>query len=233
MRILAVDTATKSCSVAVVDDQTVLAEATVITDETHSKHLMNLIHQVIQVSKIPLNDLDGFAVTRGPGSFTGLRIGISTVKGLAASSGKPMVGISTLDALAHQADLTSSLICTVIDARKEEVYFARYRRVDGDGMMIRETDEMVLSVFEALKSIEEPSYFIGDGALSYKPMILEMTGNAKVVFAPKFHHTIRASTVANLGIERFKKNDIDDVSEFIPYYIRKSDAELNIPKNRV
>ncbi len=233
MRILAVDTATKSCSVAVVDDQTVLAEATVITDETHSKHLMNLIHQVIQISKIPLNDLDGFAVTRGPGSFTGLRIGISTVKGLAASSGKPMVGISTLDALAHQADLTSSLICTVIDARKEEVYFARYRRVDGDGMMIRETDEMVLSVFEALKSIEEPSYFIGDGALSYKPMILEMTGNEQVVFAPKFHHTIRASTVSNLGIERFKKNDVDDVSAFIPYYIRKSDAELSIAKNRV
>ena len=101
MRILAVDTATRSCSVAVVDDRTVLAETTVMTDETHSKHLMCLIHQVIQISKIALEDLDGFAVTRGPGSFTGLRIGISTVKGLAASSGKPMVGISSLDTLAN------------------------------------------------------------------------------------------------------------------------------------
>ncbi|HIJ55827.1 MAG TPA: tRNA (adenosine(37)-N6)-threonylcarbamoyltransferase complex dimerization subunit type 1 TsaB [Deltaproteobacteria bacterium] len=228
MRILAVDTATRSCSVAVIDGQTLLAEAIVTTGETHSRHLMNLIDQVLQISRVSLKDIDGFAVTRGPGSFTGLRIGISTIKGFAASSGKPMVGVSTLDALANQADVTPYLICTVIDARKEEVYFGRYRRVGG--VLIKETEEEVLSIVNAIQSIHEPSYFIGDGSLIYKPTILEMLGEDRVVFAPRFHHTIRGVTVANLGVQRIEKNNVDDVSTFRPRYIRKSDAELNLAK---
>ena len=228
MRVLAVDTATKSCSVAVVDGQTLLAEVIVITGETHSKHLMNLIHQVLQISRISLKDIEGFAVTRGPGSFTGLRIGISTVKGLAASSRKPIVGVSTLDALANQAGVTPYLICTVIDARKDEVYFARYRRVDG--ILIKEAEELVLPVVNAIADIREPCYFIGDGSLTYKPAILETLGENRMVCAPRFHHTIRAATVAKLGLERMRKNDVDDVSTFSPRYIRKSDAELNLAK---
>ena len=231
MRILAVDTATKSCSVAVIDGQTLLAEAIVITGETHSKHLMNLIHQVLQISHVSLKDIDGFAVTRGPGSFTGLRIGISTVKGLAASSGKPVVGVSTLDALANQADATPCLICTVIDARKEEVYFGRYRRIDG--VLIKDTAEQVLPIVNAIEGIRESSYFIGDGSLTYKPAILETIGEDRAAFAPRYHHTIRGATVANLGLERFKRNDVDDVSTFSPRYIRKSDAELNLAKRHL
>ncbi len=231
MRILAVDSATKSCSVAVVDGQTLLAEAIVITGETHSKHLMNLIHQVLQISHVSLKDIDGFAVTRGPGSFTGLRIGISTVKGLAASSGKPVVGVSTLDALANQAGATPCLICTVIDARKEEVYFGRYRRIDG--VLIKETEEQVLPLANAIAGIREPSYFIGDGSCTYKPAILEIFGEDRVIFAPRFHHTIRGSTVAKIGLERIEKNDVDNVSTFSPSYIRKSDAELNLAKRHL
>ena len=231
MSILAVDTATNSCSVAVIDGQTLLAEAIVITGETHSKHLMNLIHQVLQISHVSLKDIDGFAVTRGPGSFTGLRIGISTVKGFAASSGKPMVGVSTLDALANQADVIPCLICTVIDARREEVYFGQYRRVDG--VLIKETEEQVLPIVNAIAGIREPSFFIGEGSLIYKPTILEMLGEDRVVFAPRFHHTIRGSTVANIGLERIRKKDVDDASTFSPRYIRKSDAELNLAKRHL
>jgi tRNA threonylcarbamoyladenosine biosynthesis protein TsaB len=189
---------------------------------------MNLIHQVLQISHVSLKDIDGFAVTRGPGSFTGLRIGISTVKGFAASSGKPMVGVSTLDALANQADVTPCLICTVIDARREEVYFGQYRRVDG--VLIKETEEQVLPIVNAIAGIREPSFFIGEGSLIYKPAILEMLGEDRVVFAPRFHHTIRGSTVANIGLERIRKKDVDDASTFSPRYIRKSDAELNLVK---
>jgi tRNA threonylcarbamoyladenosine biosynthesis protein TsaB len=192
---------------------------------------MNLIHQVLQLSHVSLKDIDGFAVTRGPGSFTGLRIGISTVKGFAASSGKPMVGVSTLDALANQADVIPCLICTVIDARREEVYFGQYRRVDG--VLIKETEEQVLPIVNAIAGIREPSFFIGEGSLIYKPTILEMLGEDRVVFAPRFHHTIRGSTVANIGLERIRKKDVDDASTFSPRYIRKSDAELNLAKRHL
>lgn len=230
MRILAVDTATKSCSVAIVDGQTLLSETVVTTGETHSKHLMSLIHQVLQIARLSLKDVDGFAVTRGPGSFTGLRIGISTVKGFAASSGKPMVGVSTLDALANQADVSSRLICTVIDARKEEVYFCRYRRIDG--VLTKEAGEQVLPIADAISDIHEPSYFIGDGCLTYQSAILENLDSKRVVFAPRSHHSIRGGTVAKLGLKRMMDSDIDDVSNFSPRYIRKSDAELKLAKNR-
>ncbi|NNK84267.1 MAG: tRNA (adenosine(37)-N6)-threonylcarbamoyltransferase complex dimerization subunit type 1 TsaB, partial [Desulfobacterales bacterium] len=100
MKILAVDTATKSCSVAIVDKESIIAEMTVINEETHSKHLLGIINVVLKYADLDMADLNGFAVTSGPGSFTGLRIGISTIKGFAAALKKPMVGISTLSALA-------------------------------------------------------------------------------------------------------------------------------------
>ena len=127
MIILAVDTATTSCSVAIIDKKCVLAEITLLREETHSKHLMDMIHTAIGFSGLKLSDLDGFAVVRGPGSFTGLRIGITTVKGLAAGLKKPLVGISSLEALAMQASHSPYLICPLLDARRGEVYFSRYR----------------------------------------------------------------------------------------------------------
>ena len=102
MKILALDTATKTCSVALTDDGSLAAESTIIKNQTHTKHLMRLIHSVLEISGFGLSDMDGFAVTIGPGSFTGLRIGISTIKGLAQALGKPVVGISSLKALAWQ-----------------------------------------------------------------------------------------------------------------------------------
>jgi tRNA threonylcarbamoyl adenosine modification protein YeaZ len=100
MKILAIDTATKSCSVAVTDDGSLSAELTTLKNQTHSKHLMELIHSVLEIAGFGVGDLDGLAVTIGPGSFTGLRIGISTIKGLAHALDKPVVGISSLKALA-------------------------------------------------------------------------------------------------------------------------------------
>ncbi|MDP7076753.1 MAG: tRNA (adenosine(37)-N6)-threonylcarbamoyltransferase complex dimerization subunit type 1 TsaB, partial [Desulfobacterales bacterium] len=102
MKILAVDNETKSCFVAIMDGETSLAEISLISVKTHSKHLMGMVKQVFELSGCHLSDIDGFAVTRGPGSFTGLRIGISAIKGLAMASGKSMVGVSVLDAFASQ-----------------------------------------------------------------------------------------------------------------------------------
>lgn len=223
MKILAVDTAAKSLSVAVVDSDSLLAEVTLITGQTHSKHLLDSINKVIGLSGLDVSELNGFAVTVGPGTFTGLRIGISSVKGLALASGKPVVGISSLDVLAMQSSGSPYLICTMIDARRGEVYFCTYRFING--VITRETNEKVLSPSEAVGDIREPCLFVGNGAFLYAKTIINGVGKI-AHFAAPCQNTVYASTVACLGMERLKKNDTDDLSSLKPHYIRKSDALL-------
>ncbi len=223
MKILSVDTSTTSCSVAIVDKESLVVEITNNRRQTHSKHLMDMINMVIGLSGLGLSDVDGFAVTRGPGTFTGLRIGVSSVKGLAVASGKPVVGVSSLDALALQASTYSNLICPLLDARRGEVYFSRYRFQDG--YLKKEIKEQALSPEDAVRGLNEPCMFLGNGAILYKKILLRKLG-ASAAFAPPFQNTIRASTVAHLSLDRFLKKDTDDAASLVPYYIRKPDAIL-------
>ena len=219
MRILAVDTATISCSVAIVDGASLTAEFTLNRKETHSRHLMEMIDTILKISGSNLSGVDG------PGSFTGLRIGISTIKGLAAASGKPIVGVSSLKALAAQVPYSPNLICPLMDARKGEVYFSRYRFING--RLKRQTGEQVTGPENALDDLKESCLFVGDGALIYKDIILEKLG-ALASFAPMPHHTIRASVVAHLCMAKFNNKKTDKIENFSPRYIRRSDAELKI-----
>ena len=228
MRILAVDTATTSCSVAIVDKTSLLSEFTIDREETHSKHLMDMIKAVLRMAGLNFSDLDGFAVTRGPGSFTGLRIGLSTIKGLAVASEKPVVGVSSLEALASQVSYSRDLICPILDARKGEVYFSRYRFLNGH--LKKQTKERVAPPDKAVDDLNESCLFVGNGALLYKEMILEKMGGLASI-APMIQNTIRASTMAYLSMAKFEKNDTDDIEKIMPYYIRKSDAELNLMKS--
>lgn len=224
MKILAVDTAVKSCGVAIVDKESVLAELTLCREQTHSKHLMEMINAAIKLSGIIVSELDGFAVTRGPGSFTGLRIGISSIKGLAAATRKPLVGVSSLDALAMQCFFSKYLIYPLLDARRGEVYFSRYRF--NGGILKKEIDEQVLSPGEAVCDINEACIFVGDGASVYQKLIRDKLGTLAHFALPR-QSTIHASTIANIGMDRFKNNDTDDIRSFVPFYIRKSYAELS------
>jgi tRNA threonylcarbamoyladenosine biosynthesis protein TsaB len=224
MKILALDTATNSCSVAVADSVAgMLSESTVVTRQTHSKHLMEMIDGVIRMSGLQLPEIDGFAVTKGPGSFTGLRIGISVIKGLAFAMNRPVVGVSSLDALAVQFPFSSHLICTLLDARKKEVYCARYRFERA--VLKKETEEYTASPAGAVEDIREPCLFVGNGARLYQQLISDAVGEF-AQFASPFFHTIRASSVAGLSIKRFEENDTDDATGLVPHYIRKSDAEI-------
>jgi len=225
MRILAVDTATTSCSVAIVDETSLLSEFTIDREETHSRHLMDMIKAVMTMAGLNFSNLDGFAVTRGPGSFTGLRIGISTIKGLAVASEKPVVGISSLETLAFQVSYSRDLICPILDARKGEVYFSRYRFLNGH--LKKQTKERVAPPDKAVDDLNESCLFVGNGALLYKEMILEKMGEF-ASFAPMIQNTIRASTIAYLSMAKFENNDTDDIEKILPNYIRKSDAELNL-----
>jgi len=225
MKILAVDTATKSCSVAIVDKESIIAEMTVVNEETHSKHLLGMINLVIKYADLNLADLDGFAVTSGPGSFTGLRIGISSVKGFAAALGKPMVGVSSLNALARQVSFSPYLICSLIDARKDEVYLSTYRYEDSN--LEREGKEQVVLPKDALDKINEPCIFVGSGAVLYRKMIKEKLSE-DAFFTQDYENTIRASTVAHLSMTKFENENTDNVETFVPNYIRKSDAQLKL-----
>ena len=223
MRILAVDTATTSCSVAIVGQSSLAVEFTLNRKETHSKHLMEMIHAILKISGFDLSAVDGFSVTKGPGSFTGLRIGISTVKGLAVATGKPIVGVSSLEALAVQVSDSSNLICPLIDARKGEVYFCRYRLINDQ--LQKETDEQVARPEKAFDNLKEPCLFVGNGALLYKHLISEKLGRL-AAFAPVTHNIIRASSVAHLSMAKFISKNTDKIEDFSPHYIRRSDAEL-------
>ena len=229
MKILAVDTATKSCSVAIVDEESLLAEMTVVNEQTHSKHLLEMIRLVVKHSGLNLSDLNGFAVTRGPGSFTGLRIGISSVKGLAAAQGKPIAGVSSLDVLARQVSFSPYLINSLIDARRDEVYSSRYRYKDGN--LIKEGKEQAVSPGNALDGINEPCIFVGSGAVLYQKAIKDKLGEC-AYFAQAYENTIRASTVAHLSMDRFENDDTEDAETFVPNYIRKSDAQLKLVEKK-
>lgn len=229
MKILAVDTATKSCSVAIVDKKLLLAEMTVVNEQTHTKHLLEMISLVIKHSGLKLADLNGFAVTRGPGSFTGLRIGISSVKGLATAQGKPIVGVSSLDVLARQVSFSPYLISSLIDARRDEVYSSRYRYKDGK--LKKEGKEQAVSPEDAIEEINEPCIFVGSGAVLYRKAIKDKLGEY-AYFVQAYENTIRASKVASLSMDRFENDDTDDVETFVPNYLRKSDAQLKLHEKK-
>ena len=228
MKILAFDTATKSCSVALTDQAEVLSEITLVNTDTHSLHLTRLIRDVCKMARIELNNIDGYAVTRGPGSFTGLRIGISTAIGLAQASGKPICGVSTLHALAVQTVTSSRIVCPMIDARRGEVYFAGFRK-EGEYHLTYYQPEEVLKPQDAIASIKEPCIFIGNGATLYQSDIKNTLGN-RAQIAPEVHNVIRASNVAWLAHQRLVTGDVDDIRRFAPIYLRKSDAERNNKK---
>jgi tRNA threonylcarbamoyladenosine biosynthesis protein TsaB len=224
MKILAVDTATNSCSVAATDNGKLAAELTVNKSETHSKHLMEFIHSVLENAGFGIGDIDGLAVTVGPGSFTGLRIGISTIKGLAHALGRPVAGVSTLKALARQCGQTPHLICPLLDARKGEVYAATYRFTEGQ--LIQKTGERTMIPEAVVEDIKSACVFIGTGAQLYRQRIVTAAGSL-AHFVPEGQNTIKASSVAFLSMPRFEVNDTDGIGGLVPHYIRKSDAELN------
>lgn len=230
MKLLALDTATQSCSVAIVDDGLLLAELTRANIKSHSRHLMDLIETVCRIADLKAEDVDGFAVSIGPGSFTGLRIGISTIKGLAFSLAKPVAGVSSLDALAWQCAQSDYLICPLLDARKKEVYACRYRFINNE--LKRDGTETVASPAEAVGGIREPSIFVGNAAQMYREKISAELGEL-AHFATRGQHTIRASSIAWLSMTGFYRKNTDDVALLVPHYIRKPDAEIKGNRKRI
>jgi tRNA threonylcarbamoyladenosine biosynthesis protein TsaB len=221
-KLLAVDTCSKSCSVAVFTGRQAAVELTASAARTHTAHLMQMIHQALEMAESDVGDLDALAVTLGPGSFTGLRIGLATVKGLAFMGRKPVIGVSSLEALAWQGMPWPHAVCAMLDARRGEVYSAVYR-ARGDRLE-REGAERVLSADAVLESAPRPCIFVGDGARLHRERIAAALGeNAR--FAPDERHVIRASSVAALALRQLEGESAGAVCQVVPRYIRRPDAE--------
>jgi tRNA threonylcarbamoyladenosine biosynthesis protein TsaB len=222
--LLAVDTATEICGIALVVDGRVHAELILSRGITHTQSVLSATDAVLAITGLKTGDLDAYAVTRGPGSFTGLRIGISTVKGLAFATAKPMVGISSLAVLAHQAPGSADLVCPMMDARRNEVYWTLYRR-GNDGMKAIMA-ERVGPATGIVGAVQEACQFIGNGVPSYRSVI-QSALNYPAQWAGSELNSLRPAVLARLAWQRFEAGDTDDPRTFEPVYLRKSDAELH------
>jgi tRNA threonylcarbamoyladenosine biosynthesis protein TsaB len=213
--------------VAIITEESLLAEFTLNAKTTHAERLLTSFDHAVQSVSLTIRDIDRIAVASGPGSFTGLRIGVTTAKSLAYSIQKPVVGVSSLDALASQFLLSEMLICPILDARKKEVYTAFYRNTGAH--VQRLSDYAVIAPEKLLQEITEPVLFLGDGVSPYRKQI-ETTLREYARFADAAHLLPRASLVAKLGCDRLLASKHDDCFALTPFYLRKSDAEIHWDK---
>jgi tRNA threonylcarbamoyladenosine biosynthesis protein TsaB len=224
MKILAVDTSTSLGSIALVDGPHVRAELSLNVSTTHNQRLLPGIHRLLTDVGWSLQDLDGLAIGLGPGSFTGLRIGMSVMKGLAFASGKPLAGVPTLDALAASVSLAAWGICPVLDARKGEVYAALYR---GRGSLDLEriTPYLVVKPQRLVELINEKTVLLGDGIIRYGDYLAAELGD-RMVRAPAHLNVIHGTAIAWLAMARLQRGLREDLSVCVPLYVRPSEAEI-------
>ncbi len=224
MKIFAVDTSTSSCSVAIIKNQNILCEDSRTDGRTHSVNLMDMVSDLFDRSKLSPRDLFGFAVSVGPGTFTGLRIGISTVKGMAYSLGIPVVGINSLDALAFPLRNSNRPIVSMIDARRGEVYYACYNFNNG-----RISSSVIYNVASPEKVISEISsntILVGSGAVVFASVFKDYCKTIKILQGDRYNRR-KASSVAFLSVDKFIYGKLDKIDTVVPYYIRKSDVQIN------
>lgn len=229
MRILSIDSSTQSATCAVIEDDKLLGEITFNYKKQHSVILMTIIDNLLRNIGSNINAIDGFVVSKGPGSFTGLRIGMATVKGLSQGTNKPFISISSLDALAYNMAYTQGIICPILDALRGNVYTALYK-FEKDNL-IRLTDYKIISIDELINLIRTknaPTTFIGDGIKLFKEHILENIPES--LFAPAHLNLVKASALGELGIKKLSEGKSDDIYNSSPIYIRKSQAEREYEK---
>ena len=206
MNILAVDSSALTATVAVLKDGEIKGEMSFTTSLTHSETIMPMIDEVLLKSDLTINDIDLFACSEGPGSFTGLRIGIGTIKGLGYGLGKKVCGVSTLEALAYNITYTDYLISPIMDARRGQVYNALYKYKNG--VLVTAAEPRALSVEELCEQISEKVIFVGDGVKVYKDKIVSLIGE-NALFAHPQHCLERAASVAYAALNKEPVNPED------------------------
>lgn len=228
MKILAIDTSTSMATVAVSSDEKILAESVFGTDRTLSARLIPEIERLLSIAGIAVADVDLFASSVGPGSFTGVRGGVATIQGLALAAGKPCIGFSSLALLAMNFPFSSYPVCSLLDARKSEVYAALYDcSTPLPAPILCDCVMTPAGFIDHLRSAtDKPVLFAGEGAIRYRDLIAEGMAE-RAIFAPFPLHAAHAGNAALLALDLFRRGKFLEPSQLLPVYLRASDAEIN------
>ena len=217
--ILGIDTSTTIGSIGLLVNQEPIAEHTLDITQTHSSRLMPAIKTVLEWGNLNIRDIDAFAVATGPGSFTGIRIAVTTAKSICYAIKKPILAISTLEAIAYNLRYVNQLICPILDARRDQVYTAIFQ---GGRDLIRQTEDLCIPLAEFLNRLDDigknPVVFAGNGLQRYSENIYRRL-NKPVLASPTFH-VPRGINIAHLGAERFQSDNVDDYLSITPNYVR-------------
>jgi tRNA threonylcarbamoyladenosine biosynthesis protein TsaB len=231
--VLAVETSTLTGATALVEEDTVLAECRQSLAVTHSERLLPAIDHVLRAAGCTLADVDGLGVALGPGSFTGLRIGLSTMKSLAFAARKPLWGVPTLDALAWSVPFAAYPVCPILDAKKGEVYTALYRTDAGHLDRLWEDRAQAPEALAAAlaRDVAGPVVFLGDGVAPFGALFRAALGD-RARFAPAAQRLPSAVTVAELAHAALARGESADPAALVPRYLRRSEAELGRDRQR-
>ena len=225
MKVLGIESASLVASVAMVCDGQMTAEYTLNLKKTHSQTLLPMIDQMMDLLGEDIRSVDAIAVSGGPGSFTGLRIGAATAKGIGFVTGKPLVNVPTMDAMAYGLYGTDAVICPMLDARRKQAYTGLYRWKDGEFLVLKpQWMAKAEDLAEELSRRGEPVVFLGDGADACRD-ILESKVTVPFAFAPVPSNRQRGASVAALGEQMTLRGETVSAAEFRPDYLRKSQAE--------
>ena len=222
MKILAIDTSAVVGSVALCDGETIIAQYTVNNGNTHSETLLPMVESLLATSGVDISEIELFAVSNGPGSFTGVRIGVATLKGLAFGSGKPCVGVSTLEALAYNLIGFEGIICPVMNARRSQVYNALFEC--RSGVLSRLTPDRALSIAELdeeLAALSKPFYLVGDGY----DVTTEGLKKSTPALTPEISRYQSAYSVAQCAARAFENGEYTNDTSLSATYLRPSQAE--------
>lgn len=225
MKILGLDSSGIVASVAIVEDDVLIAEYTVNYKKTHSQTLLPMLDEIAKMTELDLNSIDAIAVAAGPGSFTGLRIGSATAKGLGLALKKPLIAIPTVEGLAYNLYDISGLICPIMDARRKQVYTGIYRFTDHQLKVVEDQIAVPMeTVIEKLNQYGEAVTFLGDGVPVFHELIAEKM-TVPYSFAPAHVNKQRAAAVAALGLIYYREGKTETAMEHVPDYLRVSQAE--------
>lgn len=230
MKILAIDTSSNICSVSILEDKNVIIEKHNDDEKTHSQKLMPLIDELFKESGLTLNDIDLLACSQGPGSFTGIRIGISTVKAFADVKNIPIIGVTSLESLAYNVS-TDGLIATLIDAKHDNVYFALYELNNGTyTQVIDPISDTISNVMQALQTYSAPITFVGDGSVVHKELLAEQLTNCN--FASDKQNIQTSISIAKAAFDKRSVSDYQPSYTLSPIYLKKSQAEINLENSK-
>lgn len=226
MKILGIDTSTKFCNLGLIEDEDILIECTINgLKKKHSSILVPTIKNLLKTIDLKIEEINGIAVSIGPGSFTGLRIGLCVAKGLCYARSLPLLGIPTLDAMAFPFKEIPYLICPVLESKKDEIYDVVFRGGVSLHKVMDYKCEDIQSLLFRLSPLKEKIIFSGDGIKKYRDIIKEKIGKDALFIDSQLNLPV-ATSIAFLGLNKLKKGEEDNISTLSPFYLRKSEAEI-------